>query len=108
MKWRLRFRLGYLKRYGWSEKFAFGFLLGPLLFYKTGHMVYVRKLVDREAIERSYVNLMSLACEDAKEELFRAIPYDFGFMFIETYSDYDIDFNRYRLLVEGIPIPKKE
>jgi hypothetical protein len=51
--------------------------------------------------------MVKLAYDEAKEELFRLIPYDFGFLSVVTYSDYDIDRNRYGILVEGIPEPQK-
>lgn len=104
--WRLRFRLEYLKRYGWFERFAFGFLLGPLFFYKTGGMVYVQKWVSQDAVDLVTFDLIRLTYDEAKEELFNSIPYDFGFMFVETYNDFDIDRNQHRLLVEGMPRPK--
>jgi hypothetical protein len=96
-----------MKRYGYFERFKIGFSIGPLLFYKTKHVVYVKKYIDRAAMNASYVNMVKLAYDEAKEELFRLIPYDFGFLFVGTYSDYDIDFNRYGILVEGIPRPQK-
>lgn len=107
MRWRVRFRFGYLKKYDWFHRFAFGFTIGPIFFYKIDHMVYVKRLVDRDAMVMSNMNLFRLAIEDSKDELYRSIPYDFGFMLVETYSDYDIDYNRYRILVEGIPRPIK-
>lgn len=106
--WKLRFRFGYLKKYGWRKKFAFGFLIGPILVYKPKHVIYVKKYIDRDAVLAVGVNLTEVVYEDAKKELFESIPYDFGLISITTLTDYEIDFNRYLLLVEGVPKPAKE
>lgn len=107
--WHLRFRWGYSKVYGWRrKKFAFGFLLGPLLFYKPNEVVYVKKYIDRDAILDVGIDLTKSAYEDAKAELFKSIPYDFGLISITSFTDYDIAYNRYGFLVEGVPKLAKE
>lgn len=103
MPWRLRFRLDYLKKYGWFERFAFGFLIGPLLFYKTGQTVYVKKWISQNAIDLVTFDLIRLAYDEAKEEFFRSIPYDFGFLYFETFNDFDIDRDQHRIIIEGTP-----
>lgn len=108
MRSAFRFRFGYLKKYGWRKKFAFGFTVGPLLVYKPQHVVYVKKYIDRDAILDAGTKLTELVYQDSKKELAESIPYDFGFISITSFVDYDIDFNRYVLLVEGVPKPLKE
>lgn len=106
--WKLRFRFGYLKKYGWRKKFAFGSTIGPLLIYRPRHVVYVKKYMDRDAILDVGKKITEKAYEDSKKELFESIPYDFGLISITSFVDYEIDFNRYLLLVEGVPKPIKE
>lgn len=107
MHWKLRFRFGYLKKYGWFERFPFGWMIVGLFIYKATGVVYVKKHVDRDALLDSGGNLTEMVYSDAEEELFRATPYDFGYLAIITYMDYEIDYNRYVVLVEGVPRPEK-
>lgn len=104
---RLRLRFGYLKRYGWFKRFGFGFLLGPVLFYKSKQMLFVKKHIDRDALVDVGVNLTTMVYDEATKELFQSIPYDFIFRSVETLTYYDIDYNRYCLVTQGMPTKEK-
>lgn len=78
-----------------------------LFVYKAKDVVYVKKYVDRKALVDVGLKITNMVYQEAKEELFRMIPYDFGYPSITTYTEYDIERNRQVTLVEGIPRPKK-
>jgi hypothetical protein len=105
-KWKLRVRWGYLTHYGLYRKFAHGFAVGPFLLYKSKDMVYYRWTVDSEVATIWSEDISKMLYETAKKKLFESVPFDFGFTFIERYSDYDIDRDLYRFTIAGFPHPK--
>lgn len=107
-KWTLRFRWGYIKRYGFRESFAFGFVILGLLFYKRDDMVYYQYTVldSWEADLSGYIARM--LHDNGREKLFNSVPYDFVFDFVEIHQDFDIDYNLSRYVLEGFPRVKEK
>lgn len=102
-KYRLHVNLRYIRRYGWYKKFAFGFTVLCFLFYREGEMVYVKQyitpdqVIDNPFIYSTVTQLLSV-------KLNKLVPFDFGFYSVETFHEYDIDFNREGFIMEGLPV----
>lgn len=101
----LRFRWGYVKKYGWYQKFAFGWMFGPLFIYQKKALVFSQTWVYRDAILDSVFDIVEMIREKLNDDLWSQIPYDFGFFSLVTHQDYEIDYDRYRMTIEGHPVP---
>lgn len=107
-RWRMRFRWAYLMQYDWPHRFAMGFVVLGILFYKPNSMVYYRIRTPRDAAELMGDNYYFWAHNvrnTAFNKLIESVPPDFGFGSISSYVDYDIDHNEEVYTIEGVAVP---
>lgn len=107
-KYALRWNFRYISKHGLKHRFLNGLSIGPLLFYKKGDLVWRRLKMERDVLLLASPEVISFMYTELQEELFSSVPYDFGAMSIDTYTDYSLDCQKMYITVEAIFNPLKK
>lgn len=109
MKFKLRFRWGYLLEGGFYKRYTNGFTLGPILFYKLHALVYYTIMLTSEMVRDSVFDTATIhkhINEDLLDGWKKSVPFDFRMRADWTlYTTHNVEYDMYDYYVEAFAVP---